>query len=193
MLSGRRRLARTIVVAITLAASANIGWGAAADARSERHFTAQLGFGHWYGEAFGAPAGIKTPAAGLGMRVNSWLETRLRYCVSLVELDLPSGGRSQVGYATLAALAFRELRVGGQRMRLGCGPQLGAVHSRGGLGFVYGVCFASRYLVAVGRLLSLGPFIDVQALQYRLALGPGEKFDARSEVQVDLGLAIGFK
>lgn len=161
-----------------------------------------LGFSHWFGETFGAPPGMTTPALVVGVRPGtSLLELRAHYTLSLTKHELPANGeRSVVGFGNLDVMFNRELRVYGERMILQFGPAAGFVHTSQGLGFAYGAVFAGRYMIDVGKGFALGPFFDVRWQVYELAhsgdaarRGDDEKLDAgHSDAQSHLGVALSF-
>jgi hypothetical protein len=157
----------------------------ARDPRSARQLTVQVGFGHWFGKNFGAPIGATTPALTVGWRPGlRWLELRAYYSVTTDPLVLPTTGeRSVVGFAQFDVTLSHELRVGRQRMVMGCGPSGGFVHTKEGFGISLGSDIFARYLIDVSGLLAVGPFVDVRAMYYHL---PGSDVPLIDVVDGDL-------
>lgn len=160
-----------------------------------------VGFSHWFGETFGAPAGMTTPALVVGVRPGfDLLEVRAHYTLSLLKHELPSTEeRSLVGFANLDVLFNREVGVAGERMMLQCGPSVGFVHTSQGVGLAYGAAFAARYMIDMGEHFALGPFFDVRWQSYDLPGRPksrGEDEGAlnagSTDAQSHLGVALGF-
>lgn len=160
-----------------------------------------VGFSHWFGETFGAPAGMTTPALVVGVRPGlEFLELRAHYTLSVLRHELPSNGeRSLVGFANLDVLLSRELRVAGERMMVQCGPSAGFVHTNEGLGLAYGVVFATRYLIDMGEHFALGPFFDVRWQSYDLPGSPNSDAKdegllnaGRTDAQSQVGVALAF-
>jgi hypothetical protein len=193
--------------------SAHTAWGQAAisrveerplarDPRSARQLTIQLGFGHWFGKNFGAPIGATTPALTIGVRPRlHWLELRAYYSVTTDPLVLPTTGEtSVVGFAHFDVALSHELRVGRQRMVMGCGPSAGFVHTRQGIGISLGSDIFARYLIDVSGLLAVGPFVDVRAMYYELPGSPVPLIDVgdgrvklgHNDTHIQIGVAGSF-
>ncbi len=169
--------------------------------RSTRQITVSAGFAHWYGGTFDAPVGMYTPGITVGVRPGlAWLEARLHYTVSLVELPLPAGGASRVGFALIEGLLTHELRTGIQRLMIGGGPLGGLVHTAGGVGAALGGVLTARLLIAISRVAWLGPFFELRALLYTLPgsalpiyeFRDGQLRAGHSDAQIDLGVAMSF-
>jgi hypothetical protein len=172
---------RAAVFVLSSLLSAPAAWGQATISRAEepplareprsaRQLTVQLGFGHWYGKNFGAPIGATTPALTIGLRPGfRWLELRGYYSVTTDPPVLPTTGEtSVVGFAQLDVALTHELRVGRQRMVMGCGPSAGFIHTKQGIGISLGSDAFARYMIDMSGVLALGPFFDVRAMYYDL-------------------------
>jgi hypothetical protein len=160
---------------------------------STRQLTVQVGFGHWYGKNFGAPIGATTPALTVGVRPGlRWVELRAYYSVTTDPLVLPTTGEtSVVGFAHFDVTLSHELRVGRQRMVMGCGPSAGFVHTKQGIGFSVGSDLYARYMIDVGAVLALGPFADVRAMYYDLP-GSDVPIFENNDTHIQIGVAGSF-
>jgi hypothetical protein len=170
--------------------------------RSPHQLFVNLGFSHWYGQTFGAPIGVSTPALIVGVRPGvRFLEVRLHYTLSLRRLELPTNGeRSRIGFGNLDLQLSHELRLGGQRMVMGFGPSAGFVHTSQGVGFSVGAVLSARYLIDIADVVATGPFLDVRAQLYHLPGSDVPFFEfvdgglnaGHSDLQLQLGVALSF-
>jgi hypothetical protein len=160
-----------------------------------------VGFSHWLGNTFDAPAGIYTPALTVHVVPIDWLEVVLQYTGSVIEFTIPTAGRtSQIGFVELSLVLRKELRVGGDLLLLGCGPMVGLVHDVLGVGIAFGAEIVGRYLVQLGNSLAVGPFVDVRAVLYDLPGDPrpfyeivdGKVLQGHLDAHVQLGAAVAF-
>lgn len=175
---------------------------AARAAREQRQYrvTIGLGFSHWYGGTFGAPTGMYTPGITVGFVLFPWLELQAAHTMSVIELTLPDQTQSLVGFETLGVIMRRELRIGTERLTFGAGFAGGVVHSRGGVRGAVGAVLVARWLIAITRQFSLGPFVDARALLYELAESPkpiyaveeGKLQAGHSDVHVQIGVMLAF-
>jgi hypothetical protein len=162
-------------------------------------FNIQLGFGHWYGATFGSPIGVTTPALTLGVRPGlKWLELRGYYSIAVRPLEnLSTGLPTTVGFAAWDVALTHEIARDGQRMVMGCGPSAGFIHVDQGVGFSFGADIFARYMIRLGNVLAIGPFVDARAMLYEL---PGssapillfEDYNLRyghSDAQIQIGVA----
>lgn len=165
------------------------------------HLVIDIGFSHWLGNTFEAPAGIYTPALTIHGVPVDWLEIVLAYTGSVLEFTIPTAMRtSQIGFVELSLVLRKELRVGGDMLMLGCGPMVGLVYDVLGAGITFGAEIVGRYLVQLGNALAIGPFIDVRAALYDLPGDPrpfyqvvdGKVIQGHLDAQIQLGAAIAF-
>lgn len=164
------------------------------------HLVISLGFSHWFGPTFGAPAGIYTPALTLAWAPVSWLEIGVQYAGSLIELHVTPGVTSQIGFTTLSLVITKEITIAGERLTFGAGPMVGMVYDIAGVGAVVGASIVARYLVQLRDALLLGPFIDARATLYELpgnaaplfALTGGELQVGHADAQIQIGVAVAF-
>jgi hypothetical protein len=168
-------------------------------APSRHQLVFSAGFSHWYGDTLGAPVGTYTPGLAVGVRPGiPWIEVGLHYTLSAVELSLPNGSQSHIGFASAEFKVTREMRYETQRLVVGCGPHIGFVHTREGIGFEGGAGLLARYLVDVGDILSVGPFFEARALLYKLPGSSkpiyewrdGKLVAGHSDAQIHLGVAV---
>lgn len=165
------------------------------------HLVFDIGFSHWLGHTFDAPAGIYTPALTIHAVPVDWLEIVLMYSGSLLEFTIPTAMRtSQIGFVELSLVLRKELRVGGDMLMLGCGPMVGLVYDVLGAGIAFGAEIVGRFLVQLGNALAIGPFIDVRATLYDLPGDPrpfyevvdGKVIQGHLDAQIQIGAAIAF-
>lgn len=165
------------------------------------HLVIDIGFSHWLGNTFDAPAGIYTPALTVHGVPVDWLEIVLAYTGSLLEFTIPTVMRtSQIGFVELSLVLRKELRVGGDLLMVGCGPMVGLVYDVLGAGIAFGAEIVARYLVQLGNALAIGPFIDVRATLYDLPGDPrpfyevvdGKVIQGHLDAQIQIGAAIAF-
>jgi hypothetical protein len=161
------------------------------DPLSER-FTVGIGFSHWFGETFGSPAGVTTPAVTLGWIPLEWLELQVNYAISVVELTVPDGNASHVGFATLALMLRRALQVESERLEFAGGLAAGIVHTANGVRPALGVAIAARYMIRIKERLSLGPFIDARAMIYDLPESERGIRNGHSNLLFQIGAAAAF-
>ncbi len=176
---------------------------AAAVARepSDHELFFNVGFSHWYGGTFGAPAGYTTPALVVGVRPGlSLLELRAHYTVSVYDLPLPGGEEGIVGFGNLDVLFSHEIRRGEERMLMGFGPSGGFVHTRDGFGLAFGAVLAARMMIDLSDSAALGPFFDARAQWYKLPNSDKPVYDevdgrvqaGHSDAQLQVGVAVSF-
>lgn len=164
------------------------------------HLVISLGFSHWFGPTFGAPAGIYTPALTVAWAPVSWLEIGVQYAGSLIELHVTPDVTSQIGFATISLVISKEITIAGERLTLGAGPMVGMVYDIAGVGAVVGASIVARYLIQLRDALLLGPFIDARATLYELpgnaaplfALTGGELQVGHADAQIQIGVAVAF-
>ena len=165
------------------------------------HLVIDVGFSHWLGHTFDAPAGIYTPALTIHAVPLTWLEVVLHYTGSAIEFTIPTAERtSHVGFAELSLVLRRELRNGGDLVMLGCGPMVGVVYNVLGAGVVFGAEIVGRYLIQLGTSLAVGPFIDVRATFYELPGDPRPFYEIRDgkilqghlDAHIQLGASLAF-
>jgi hypothetical protein len=141
-----------------------------------RHWVSiSLGFNHWFGDTFGSPPGVNTPALSVGAIVLEWLELGLSYSVAVASLPLPDGTEGHVGFLTLSALLRHELRGDGRAITVGAGLVGGFDHSPAGVRPALGVVILARLLFDVGDF-ALGPYFDFRPIFYELAESPAPLF-----------------
>jgi hypothetical protein len=162
-------------------------------ARSPQQMAIWIGFSHWYGETFGSPDGIGTPAFAFGVRPGlAFLDVRVRYTVAIDALELPDGEPSNVGFLSLELALTHGLSLGRQRLDVFAGPLAGVVHADGGSGIV-GVVLGSRLMIAAGRDLAIGGFFEGRQVFYVLPDDPeGILEQPRRDGQLDLGVVATF-
>lgn len=165
------------------------------------HLVIDVGFSHWLGSTFDAPAGIYTPALTIHVVPLEWLEVALQYTGSVIEFTIPTATRtSQIGFVELSLVLRKELQVGGDLLLLGCGPMVGLVYDVLGVGIAFGAEIVGRYLVQLGNALAVGPFIDVRAVLYDLPGDPrpfyevvdGKVLQGHLDAHIQLGAAVAF-
>ncbi|MFO0714963.1 MAG: hypothetical protein U0353_34305 [Sandaracinus sp.] len=165
------------------------------------HLVIDVGFSHWLGNTFDAPAGIYTPALTVHVLPLDWLEIALQYSGSVLEFTIPTAGRtSQIGFVELSLVLRKELQVGGDLLMLGCGPVVGLVYDVLGVGVAFGAEIVGRFLVQLGNALAVGPFVDLRAILYDLPGDPrpfyevvdGKVLQGHLDAQVQLGAAVAF-
>lgn len=128
-----------------------------------------LGFSHWYGNTFGAPAGFTTPGLNLAVKPGlTWLEVTATYALAVKGLPLPDGTTGLVGFALAGLSVTRELKLDRQRMGLACGLVGGLVHVPLRVGAAMGARLKAHYLIEVAPWLAIGPAFELRAVVYGL-------------------------
>lgn len=157
---------------------------------SNHRLALELGFSHWFGETFGSPDGIGTPAISVGVRPGvRFLELRARYAVAVTRLPLPGGGREHVGFASLELAVGHGLSIGNQRLEVYVAPLAALVHaSEASLGG--GLLLGTRWLFAtrMPAETTIGVFFEGRQIFYTLSAGGA----ARRDGQMDIGVAATF-
>ncbi len=173
---------------------------APAQAPIDYHAVISLGFSHWFGSTFGAPAGIYTPALTVAWVPLPFIEFGVQYAASVIQLGVTPDVTSHIGFATFTILPRKELTIAGERLVFGGGPMVGVVHDVAGAGLVLGASIVARYLVQLSGAVLIGPFIDARSVLYELPGTPapildftdGELRVGHADAHIQIGVAAAF-
>jgi hypothetical protein len=157
---------------------------------SDRRLSLSLGFSHWFGDTFGTPLGISTPALELSARPGlSWLEIHLRYALSIPPQPV-GAGFARVGFVSLGLAVSKEARLEGQHLEVFAGLEGLLIHA-GSAGGGVGVCFGAQWLFDIPVRLphAFGPYVETRGFFYVLPNDTRGFFsDPRRDAQIDVGV-----